>query len=215
MARRSDHSREELREMALNAARKIAEKEGLRGLTARGIAREIGYTVGTLYNLFEDLDDLIVHLNGRTLDALYEALAEVPLDGEPEADARALAEGYIAFVGEHPKLWSVLFEHHLPEPRQLPDWHRDKILRLLGLLQRALSPLFPPGREIERLHSTRVLWSSLHGICSLAAVGKLWKSESVVAMADTLATCFIAGLRQGIPDTSASGPAPRELVEHQ
>ncbi len=70
MARRSDHSRDELYDMALEAARQIAEKEGLRGLKARGIAREIGYTIGTLYNLFEDLDDLIVHLNGRTLDAL-------------------------------------------------------------------------------------------------------------------------------------------------
>ncbi len=32
MARRSDHSREELYDMALEAARQIAEKEGLRGL---------------------------------------------------------------------------------------------------------------------------------------------------------------------------------------
>ena len=44
--------------MAMAAAREIAEKEGLRGLTARRIAREIGYTVGTLYNLFDNLDDL-------------------------------------------------------------------------------------------------------------------------------------------------------------
>ena len=57
MARRSDHSREELYELALEKAGEIAEKEGLRGLTARGVAREIGYTIGTLYNIFEDLDD--------------------------------------------------------------------------------------------------------------------------------------------------------------
>ena len=82
MARRSDHSREELYDMALEAARQIAEKEGLRGLKARRIARDIGYTIGTLYNLFEDLDDLIVHLNGRTLDDLYQAFVRVKLDGE-------------------------------------------------------------------------------------------------------------------------------------
>ena len=195
MARRSDHSRGELHDMVLQKAREIAEEEGLRGLTARRVAREIGYTIGTLYNLFDDLDDMIVHMNGRTLDALYVALAAVEPKGEPENDVRALADGYAGFVDKHPKLWSILFDHHLPETRQLPDWHGEKILRLLGLLQRALAPYFPPGREAERLHTARVLWSSLHGICSLQSAGKLVPNESVPALTDTLLTYFLAGLR--------------------
>ncbi len=43
-------------------------------------------------------DDLIIHMNGRTLDDLYEALANVQLDGEPETAVRALAEGYLKCV---------------------------------------------------------------------------------------------------------------------
>jgi hypothetical protein len=108
---------------------------------------------------------------------------------------RALAAGYIAFAGARPKLWGVLFEHHLPEPRQLPDWQDDKIKRLFGLLEQALEPLFPPNGEAERSHAARVLWSSLHGICSLESLGKLAVSESADKMADTLVTCFLAGLR--------------------
>ena len=181
--------------MALETAREIAEKEGLRGLAARRIARDIGYTVGTIYNLFEDLDDLIVHLNGRTLDALYAALVNLPRKGEPETVIRTLAQGYIKFVGERPKLWSVQFEHHLPESRQMPDWHHEKILRLLGLVERGLAPLFAPGRETERHHAARVLWSSLHGICSLESAGKLDAGETVTAMADTLVTYILAGVR--------------------
>lgn len=34
--------------------------------------REVGYTIGTFYQLFERFDDLVVELNGRTLDELYE-----------------------------------------------------------------------------------------------------------------------------------------------
>ncbi len=196
MARRSDHSREELYDMALEAARQIAEKEGLRGLKARRIARDIGYTIGTLYNLFEDLDDLIVHLNGRTLDDLYRACARVKLNGDPDAATRALAESYIQFTRDHPKLWNILFEHHLPDGRELPEWHREKILQLLGLVERALAPLFPAGQEVERHHCARVLWSSLHGICSLKSTEKLIKTESVEAMSDTLISNYLAGLRQ-------------------
>ncbi len=195
MARRSDHSREELYDMALEAARQIAEKEGLRGLKARRIAREIGYTIGTLYNLFEDLDDLIVHLNGRTLDDLYQVFARVKLDGEPDVATRALAACYIQFTRNHPKLWDILFEHHLPDGRELPEWHREKIGQLLDVVERALAPLFPAGQEAERHHCARVLWSSLHGICSLESTGKLVETESVEALSDSLISNYLVGLR--------------------
>lgn len=195
MGRRSDHSREELYEMALEAARKIAEEEGLRGLAARRIAREIGYTVGTLYNLFENLDDLIVHLNGTTLDTLYEAVAAQRLDDEPEAALRTLARAYIRFTSDHPNLWSMLFETSAPHGEQLPDWYHEKVRRLLGLAEQALASLFPAGQEEQRHHSTRVLWSGLHGICSLARAGALPKSESETAMADSLITNYVTGLR--------------------
>ncbi len=195
MARRSDHSREELYDMALEAARQIAEKEGLRGLKARRIAREIGYTIGTLYNLFEDLDDLIIHLNGRTLDDLYQVFARVKLDGEPDAATRALAACYIQFTRSHPKLWNILFEHHLPDGRELPEWHNEKIGQLLDVVERALAPLFPAGQEVERHHCARVLWSSLHGICSLEGKDKLIKTETVEALSDSLISNYLAGLR--------------------
>ena len=60
MARRKDHSHDQLHKMALDATREIAEKEGLSGITARRIAKQIGYSPGTLYNVFENLEDLII-----------------------------------------------------------------------------------------------------------------------------------------------------------
>ena len=39
-------------------------------LTARKVAQAIGYAPGTLYNLFRNRDEMILHLNGRTLDRL-------------------------------------------------------------------------------------------------------------------------------------------------
>ena len=35
------------------------------------------------------------------------------------------------------------------------------------MLERALAPLFSSGQEAGRLYNARVLWSSMHGICSL------------------------------------------------
>ena len=194
MGRRSDHTREELYELALDAAERIIEAEGLKSLAVRRVAGEIGYSHGTLYNVFADLDDLIINLNGRTLDALYEALKDIPVEGEPAAALMRLSEGYIAFIRRHRNLWSLLFEHHLPDGRELPEWHGEKILHLLKLVETALAPLFPTGKEKARVHSARVLWSSLDGICSLEGSRKLAQHESVEALARSLVLNYVEGL---------------------
>ena len=197
MARRKDHSHDQLHEMALDAARDIAEKEGLSGITARRIAKQIGYSPGTLYNVFENLDDLIVQLNMDTLDALYELCRGAPTGEDPLAVLKSLARVYIQFTDDHPRLWSLLFQPSLPHGDQLPDRYIEKVRRLLGLAETAIAPMFPSGREVERLHSVRVLWTGLHGICSLYASGAMVKTETPEAMAETLITNYITGLRHG------------------
>jgi AcrR family transcriptional regulator len=204
MGRRYDHSREEIREMMLAAAREIAEAQGLRGLSAQRITKSAGYSVGTLYNIFESLDDLIVHLNGRTLDDLLVAFQSLSLEGEPEVALLTLSRAYIDFTAEHPKLWSLLFEHHLPDGQLLPQWHHDKISRLLGFMEQALGPFFREDEKENRHHAARVLWSSVHGMVSLETGNKLVETESVEAMVETLVVNFVAGLRA----RGASPPKP-------
>ena len=195
MARRKDHSHDQLHKMALDATREIAEKEGLSGITARRIAKQIGYSPGTLYNVFENLDDLIIQLNMDTLDALYSVCKAAPTNDDPVVALKSLARVYIRFTDDHPRLWSLLFERGVPHGEQLPERHFEKVLQLLALAEVSIAPMFPPGREDERLHSVRVLWTGLHGICSLSATGTMAKNETPEAMADTLITNFIAGLR--------------------
>ncbi|MDP6774403.1 MAG: TetR/AcrR family transcriptional regulator [Rhodospirillales bacterium] len=207
MGRRSDHSRDELFEMALSAAREIAEEDGLKGLTIRRIAGKIGYSHGTLYNLFDDQDELILHLNGRTLDALYDTLSAIPMTGDPDDDLLALARGYFAFTRDSAKLWNLLFEHHLSDHQPLPDWHHQKIARLLGLMDRCLDPLFGPERDAEKLHTARVIWSSLHGMCSLETQRKLIPADSIEAMATSLVKNYLGGLRASTAE-GADGVPP-------
>lgn len=199
MARRADHTREELYDLALVAAQKIVEKKGLEGLTARRVAKRIGYSTGTLYNVFDNFTDLIVHLNGRTLDALYDYVtAEKAKDGT-EATLRHFAHRYIHFTTERSKLWSAVFATGLPRGDKLPDWYHDKLDRLLGLLEDTLDPLFGPGRKAARDTSVRVLWSSLHGICSLVAARVMVTEQSAKIMVDDLIRNYLAGLRSKPP----------------
>ena len=181
--------------MALDAASGIVAEDGLRGLSTRRIANEIGYAAGTLYQLFEDLDDLITQMNAGTLEALFEACGGVDYEAGPEAALQQLATRYIGFVGENPKLWNALFEHTRPDGRNLPERHISAVTNLLGLVETALAPLFPPGKEDRRLHEARVLWASLYGITSLAVSRKLPDAVTPEDMAASLVANYIDGLR--------------------
>ena len=52
-------------------------KRGLAALKARDLAREAGCAVGTIYNVFEHLDELILCVGSRTLAMLDAALGVV------------------------------------------------------------------------------------------------------------------------------------------
>ncbi len=195
MARRSDHSREQLADMAVAAATALAERDGLRGVTARGIAREIGYTVGTLYNVFDNLDDVLRHMNAATMDALYAHVTAAPVDDDPEAALRALAQRYLDFVAAHRRLWSAVIEFEPQDGAPAPDWYRRKAQRLVRLGENAIAGLFGPREITARRRSAYVLWSALYGVTALAQTTSLPEGEAPDALIDALVTTYIAGLK--------------------
>lgn len=199
MARRSDHTRENLKELILNTAQKIVELEGFEALTARRIATDVGYTAGTIYNIFESMDDVCLQLNARTLDVLNETLAAPPAK-TPLQTVKTMAAQYMDFAHTHKNRWLMLFAHRMSDGRVVPDWYQDKIDRMFAPLETALSPLFPPHQAQKRHTTARVLWSAVHGLCLLHVTGKMplidaqAKPEALTAL---LVETFMAGLRTG------------------
>jgi AcrR family transcriptional regulator len=191
LGRRADHTPEELRALVLASARKIVESEGSRALTTRRVAQDIGYTSGTLYNVFRDRDDLVLAVNGETLERLAAACAVTSAGRDADKGLRTLARAYIAFSHDNQRIWSLVFEN--PPPADPPGWYKERVARVFAIVEQALAPFFAPGRERAREHSARVLWASLHGIALLKAQGQLWESAS--GLADALVTYYVAGLR--------------------
>ena len=198
MGRRSTHTPQQLRELILEAAREIIESDGLAGLSAREIARRIGYSPGTIYNMYQNLDDVVLHVEARVLDALEVRLASVFASGTPGPETLpALARAYLSFTHEKPKLWNLLFEHHMPKDAVLPDWYQQKLEGLLKRVEQSLAPLFPAGQEADRQRAARVLWAGVHGITSLSTADKLSivTTEAATRLIDDLVQTYIRGLQ--------------------
>lgn len=196
MGRRSAHTAEELRELIIQAATELIQESGFGGLSAREIARRISYSPGTLYNVFEDLDDLVLTIEGRLLDQLTSALAEIPEGGDPGDNVRRLAEVYVNFTRGNPKLWNLLFEHHLPAGREVPAWYRQKLEGLMSKVEEALQPLAGEVDPEMVRRSAKTLWAGVHGITSLSTADKLSiiSTESAGDLLDDLVSTHLAGL---------------------
>ncbi len=191
MGRRSIHTAEELRELILVSTTELIESEGLAGLSAREIARRIGYSPGTLYNVFDNLDDLVLTIEGRLLDRLALALQEVPSNESPHTRLKNIAMAYLHFTHDNPKLWNLLFEHHMQAEAHIPTWYQEKLETLLAEVESEIGRLIPEAEENQVKRSARVLWAGVHGITSLSTTDKL-----------------------AIVTTEAASPLVEDLIDH-
>jgi len=172
MARRSDHSREEIKQMAITASIAMLNEQGEAGLSTRKVAKAIGYTVGTLYLVFKNLDELLLEVNAATLDDLHETMATIN-QSDPNQALKSMALAYLAYAQQNFARWSLLFSHRLPEGVLVPDWFDQKVSAVFDGVKLPLQQIKPDLSEQAALQATRELWSGVHGACDLGLNGKL------------------------------------------
>ncbi|MDX2027186.1 MAG: TetR-like C-terminal domain-containing protein [Alphaproteobacteria bacterium] len=175
MARRKDHTPKELKGLILQSARKIIDSKGLNGLTARALANAIGYTPGTIYNFYRDMDALVTDINHATLEQLYRFCNErtqgLPLDF---SKVRALAYAYVDFAHDNRRAWETLFAgtRDGSHKSRLPAYYRQALLNLFEFIETILRECLQiPAGEAAKM--ARLLWAAMHGITVLTLDGRL------------------------------------------
>ena len=173
MARRADHTREELREMIIRTAQDIICEDGIDRLSARAIARRIGYTAGTLYQHFKDINEIVLHVHSRTLQGLVDAMVAADCEGEPGDQIHAYADIYLTYVDANPYAWNALFDYRRPEGADIPDWYVAHIQQLVGLVAACFEKLEKNAVAPPPVQAAQILWVSVHGVCSLEGTDRL------------------------------------------
>ena len=167
--------REKLREALILAAGKSIAAKGLAGLKTRDLARDIGVANGAVYNLVEDVDELILRVGSQTLMRLDAALTAAESEGPaaPNAILVRSALAYCDFAAGNLELWRALFEHRMERGKPIPEWAIEEQMNLFRHIFRPLATLFP-NRSPEELGVTaRSLFSAVHRMVSLGLEQKL------------------------------------------
>ena len=200
MARRSDHSRAQLAELVLDAARTLASADGLRGVTMRSIAGLIGYAPGSIYNAVGDLDAVLIRLRADTLTRLadmIEALLSDQPNLAPLPRALVVADAYLDFVTSNMRLWSVMFDHRMPETAPLPQSFEQARARPIHIVDTTLTPFFP--NPAERRRATTALWAALQGVAALTVAKNLTAADETATphdIARSLVLRYLSGVEE-------------------
>jgi AcrR family transcriptional regulator len=196
MGRRGEHSKSEIESMALDAAEAIIEAEGFSGLSTRKVASAIGYTVGSLYFVFKNLDELVQRVNARTLDHLYTALkASLAGCDLPQKCLFALGSTYLDYATQHAHRWRMVFEHQ-PQNGGLPlEMHDEKVDLMFALVEGQLQLLAAQRSGEEIALAARALWSGVHGIAILTITRHLHTEgrQSVQQLTEHLIGHYLSG----------------------
>jgi AcrR family transcriptional regulator len=164
MARRGHHTLEQIKNMVLVAAEDLVINGGLTQLRVRNIAVKIGYTVGSIYMVFDNMNDLILHIKGRTLDAITGQMEQVQCSN-PEHCLEELAGVYIRYASENLNRWSMVFEHRLPEDAEIPEWYQKKVDNLYEKFETHFAMIAPELSHAQRRQTALAFLGGIHGIC--------------------------------------------------
>lgn len=163
---RREREKVEIRRRILDAARDLFARDGYEHVTMRGIADAIEYSPTTIYNHFEDKDDLVKALCEEDFARLLGALSSSDLPADPVEQIRQLGRAYAAFGRQWPNHYRFMFmtpnKNHDLEPES-PGY------RSFGMLQSAVKRAVAAGRfrKVDPDAAAQVLWASLHGVVSL------------------------------------------------
>jgi AcrR family transcriptional regulator len=170
MGRRSDHSREELTRLIIAEGHKHMAEVGFSRFSAREVAKRIGYSIGTIYNVFGTHDRLVMAINTRTF-GLWAAHLRALLERAETDRIRVLVEAYFSFARENRNVWMAIYDHRLPADVVIPEDEAAARSLLTEIVLREVMATLPEHATASAPRLARSLIATVHGHCLFALNG--------------------------------------------
>lgn len=176
MTGKVEQRRTELRKKLIDIAEARIAEDGMAAIKARDLATRADCAVGAIYNVFGDLNDIIIAVNGRTFQRIGKAVASA-LEGretDPPTDRLiAMSLAYLEFAAANPRTWRTLFDIRMSTEMAVPEWYMAELGRLFGYIAGPVGECFPDMAQEEIDLMTRALFSSVHGIVLLGLENRI------------------------------------------
>jgi AcrR family transcriptional regulator len=164
-----------LKQVLLEAARKLIEQYGPAGFSLTEAARLAGVSPAAPYRHFRDRDALLAEVARSGFERFAARLDTAWNNGIPTplSALEQLGRAYLAFARDEPASYTVMFEAGLAEasgePIQAAEHAFDVLQAAASALCRTLPESERPPVKLMSLH----IWAMSHGVATLFAQGEL------------------------------------------
>ena len=195
MVKLKDKSKEEIRLDLMVKSREIIKDKGIDNLTARKLAEYSGYVVGTIYNRFKSMDELVMWENCLTLDELYGELKKAEMTSDAYINLNRLLDKFVCYVLSNKNLWFTLYNFHFKSVvDEFEIFYLRRIIKIIQLLENNLSKLFVRVSGSERKVVTEVLFISLFALSSMLTTEKEFKRLEKKYVVKVMFNTYLAGI---------------------
>lgn len=177
VAERKERQKQELRKDILSAAHELFIERGIEATSIRNIAERIEYSPATIYLYYKDKNEIIhaLHQEGfKQLVSHFQVLAEV---SDPFERLKAMGRAYTRFALENQSVYKLLFVMEEPlqhvESCAEPQWQEGD--RAFDILKKTVAECQQQGHfnGLDTEKMSFVIWSTMHGLCTLRTSGHL------------------------------------------
>ncbi len=180
----------EIRKKLIDITVDLMDTGGIEAVKARPIAKEVGISVGTIYNMFGSIDGLVQEANAQILEQFASvALAAIAAKQDEWTTGMAsgqlnetaamrerlltIAETYMNFVEQNESRWQAMLAYNQTRSVEILsetyDQQQGDLFKWLGS---TIENTELGATEETRRMVARMLWSSVHGIVVLNYVGQ-------------------------------------------
>lgn len=168
---RKQREKEELRQLILDGATKVLQRDGYDNLSIRKVAKEIQYSPGTIYVYYRDKDELLLALHREIMACKTEQYLPLMQIEDPIERILEMGRIYIQIALDDPDAFHLMFVLNAPIIAlacQDEEWDMGQtgFGFLVGFIQEAIDKgIF--RSDIDANGLALMLWSSVHGLSML------------------------------------------------
>ena len=153
------------REQIVAAALEVTRKNGITGLTARGLAAELGSSAKPIFGLFQNMEEVQREVVSAA-NTLYQSYIKKGMADSKFPPYKASGIAYIQFAKEEKELFKLLFMRDRTDEKI--EENREEIRPILDLIMKNLGI-----DENEAYFFHLELWLYVHGIATMIATNYL------------------------------------------
>ncbi len=185
-------------EKLIEAGKSLVQTKGADYLTARKLSAATGFSVGTIYNQFENMDAFLLELNINTLKELKQQLQNVVIGTDPYVNLNLYVDAFVNFVLKNKGLWFVLYNFHVTtNSKKLTKKYLRQMMEVVNFWKTSFNKAYEKMPQKEKKLSLQVLWLSIFSLSSYLTTQTLDNMSGVSKynICKLLFNVYLAGLK--------------------